>query len=60
MIIALWSMISLCSLLILLNLKTIEFENLKMKNASSNFQVVVIFKLSNFQIFKLNSCLRKY
>lgn len=60
MIIARWNMISLCSLLTLLNLKIIEFENLKMKNASSNFQVVFFFKLSNFQIFKLNSCLRKY
>lgn len=48
MIIAPWNMISLCSLWILLNLKIFEFENLKMKNASSNFQVVVIFKLSNF------------
>lgn len=67
MIIALWSMISLCSLLILLNLKIIEFENLKMKYAFSNFRAVNYFQIHQFsnlpvgrQVFKLNLCLKRY
>lgn len=67
MITAPWNTISLCFLLIRVNLKIQEFENLKMKYAFSNFRAVNYFQIHQFsnlpvgrQVFKLNLCLKRY